>query len=480
MAEQTTSEVKTERAGAKPEVQQELSKVAANPKQSLLILVGICGIFGYLIFNLFINKTSTTTEQPITAPTQVSKPVESKASDAPKIPQLPDLPKLITPKEAPPPPPPPPPPKLEEPPSPMPMPEVVPAKVETPILESMLPPKLVDNADAQKRKEAKRKSTIILVAGAGSKKTSEQLQQEVDFTERGAMEFVLGRGKIIDAVLETAISSDIGGEVRAVISRDVFAEGAKVILIPKGTRVFGIYEIGIMDGSYGRILIQWNRIDLASGYTINLQLTPIVDGLGRQGIQGRVDNKYKEQFSNAILMSAFNIAIANALDKIVAPPISSQANATNTAAATAIQNILSTVSGSNLDAASKVIQICAQTQAAISDKTSSAYTSMTQACTSIQSTTGATPEQKLASITSSANAAVASLLTTTASSATTTQAQDASKQAFTDVTDTFKTMVTQQKFKPTTTIDQGTLVKIYVNRDYKFPKAALKKSRLIK
>ena len=41
-------------------------------------------------------------------------------------------------------------------------------------------------------------------------------------------------------------------------------------------------------------------------------------------------------------------------------------------------------------------------------------------------------------------------------------------------------MVTQQEFKPTTTIDQGTLVKIYVNRDYKFPKAALKRSRLIK
>ena len=46
MAEHTTSEVKTERAGAKHEIQQELSKVTANPKQSLLILVGICGIFG--------------------------------------------------------------------------------------------------------------------------------------------------------------------------------------------------------------------------------------------------------------------------------------------------------------------------------------------------------------------------------------------------------------------------------------------------
>ena len=111
---------------------------------------------------------------------------------------------------------------------------------------------------------------------------------------------------------------------------------------------------------------------------------------------------------------SFNIAIANALDNIVKPPISSQVNATSTAAATSIQIILSTVtSSSNLNYAAKVIQICAQTQAAISDKTSSAYTSMTQACTSIQSTTCASDAQKLASITNSANSAVASLLTTT-------------------------------------------------------------------
>ena len=30
------------------------------------------------------------------------------------------------------------------------------------------------------------------------------------------------------------------------------------------------------------------------------------------------------------------------------------------------------------------------------------------------------------------------------------------------------------KFDPTITIDQGTLIKIYVNKDYKFPKAAIK------
>jgi type IV secretion system protein VirB10 len=61
-----------------------------------------------------------------------------------------------------------------------------------------------------------------------------------------------------------------------------------------------------------------------------------------------------------------------------------------------------------------------------------------------------------------------------------TKAQLASKQAFTDITDTVKDLLEEQEFKPTITIDQGTPVKIYVNKDYKFPKAAVNKSRSLK
>lgn len=494
MTEQTNAEVQTERIVSGPEVHQELSKVKASPKQTILILVGICGIFGYLFFNLFLKHKATiaTTENAATPTTKVSKPVESKVAEVPKIPQLPELPKLIAPKDAPPAPLPvssstpvatkldAPMPTPLPPPMPTPLPEPIGIKATTHTLDPILPSKL-ENNDIEKRKESKRKSTIILVAGAIDHKTQDQIQQEADFTERGAMEFILGRGKIIDAVLETAVNSDIGGEVRAVISRDVFSESSKIVLIPKGARVFGSYDVSQgTDNTYGRISIIWNRIDLANGYIINLSdSTPAVDNLGRKGIQGRVDNKFKEQLSNAVLMSAFNIAIANALDKIVAPPVSSQATTTNSAIATNIQNIVSTISNGNLTEDDKVNQICAQTQAAITDKTSSAYTSIVQACTAVQTNPAAVAGQKLSSLTTGINAAVSSLLTAAASAATPTQSQSASKQAFTDVTNTFKDMVTQQQFKPTVTIDQGTLVKIYVSRDYKFPKAALRKMRLI-
>ena len=74
-----------------PEVRQELSKVATNPKQSILILVVICGIFGYLFFK----NSAPKQEDVVQRPTEISKPAQNTVSDIPAIPQLPDPPKLL-------------------------------------------------------------------------------------------------------------------------------------------------------------------------------------------------------------------------------------------------------------------------------------------------------------------------------------------------------------------------------------------------
>ena len=113
------------------------------------------------------------------------------------------------------------------------------------ILLKHFSPWLSDSTTIFGRNCRQRKSSIVLIAGVLPKKTAEQIEEEANFQNRGNMEFVLGRGKIIDAVLETGINTDFGGEVRAVIGRDVFSESGKMILIPKGSRVFGTYSIGI-------------------------------------------------------------------------------------------------------------------------------------------------------------------------------------------------------------------------------------------
>ncbi|WP_341748335.1 TrbI/VirB10 family protein [Candidatus Tisiphia endosymbiont of Dascillus cervinus] len=476
----TSSQISTQSAEEQdiPEVQNELSKVATNPKQSILILLVISAVFIFIFFKLFIADNKPPEVVAPSAPTDITKPTQDNSKNLPEIPKLPEAPKLETPVELPPPPPP----KVADVPKlPLPTTSVDNNSADDASLPSVvsspLPGGIAESDEEKKRREAKRKSSIVLIAGVPEKKTPSQIAEEANFQDRGNMAFVLGRGKIIEAVLETAINSDLGGEVRAIISRNVFSEGEKIILVPKGSKIFGAYTTGI-DGAYGRIAIIWNRIDLSNGYTITLDAIA-VDNLGRKGEQGRVDNKYKERLTNAVLLSAFNIGLANALDKVVAPPVNSQA-AANAAVAANIQSLAQSINNGPGTEDVKISQICSSVMNAIPDKTSAAYISMMQACNTAQNPTGSQPGQRLVALMTAVTNAAASLLTSTATASTPTQAQAASKKAFTDISDTMKGMIQQHEFKPTITIDQGTVIKIYVNKDYKFPQSVLRKSRLIK
>ncbi|WP_342278269.1 TrbI/VirB10 family protein [Candidatus Tisiphia endosymbiont of Myopa tessellatipennis] len=484
----TSSQISTQSAEEQdiPEVQNELSKVATNPKQSILILLVISAVFIFIFFKLFIADNKPAEVVAPSAPTDITKPTQDNSKNLPEIPKLPEAPKLETPVEPPPPPPPPPPKVADVPKLPLPTTSVdnnnadkSADKASLPsVVSSPLPGGIAESDEEKKRREAKRKSSIVLIAGVPEKKTPSQIAEEANFQDRGDMAFVLGRGKIIEAVLETAINTDLGGEVRAIISRDVFSEREKIILIPKGSKIFGAYTTGI-DGAYGRIAIIWNRIDLSNGYTITLDAIA-VDNLGRKGEQGRVDNKYKERLTNAVLLSAFNIGLANALDKVVAPPVNSQAAAANAAVAANIQSLAQSINNGPGTEDVKISQICFSVMNAIPDKTSAAYISMMQACNTAQNPTGSQPGQRIVALMTAVTNAAASLLTSTATASTPTQAQTASKKAFTDISDTMKCMIQQHEFRPTITIDQGTVIKIYVNKDYKFPQSVLRKSRLIK
>jgi len=476
---------------ALPEVEKELSQVASNPKKNMLILALVVLAFGYLVLTTFFfsddaNKSSENTE----VPKNVVKPAEAtEESSAPPIPTLPTPPQIDD-KAAPPIPPP------------------APSKPDAPLVDKNIPPALPldfpieggnkgplepalpmsenTNESAQQRNDAKRKSSMILIAGTPPKKTPEQEKQEADFKYRGDMHLVLGRGKILDAVVESAINSDYGGEIRAVMSRDVYSEWGKNILIPKGSRLFGTYSAGV-SGNYGRVQVEWTRIDLANGYSVNLSGIGI-DALGRKGAQGRVDDKFKERFANAVMNSAFSIGVASAVDKVVTPVVSTQAAATQTSTATAIQNLANGIFSQSIAptatltvdqiATQKFNQICASVQSSITDKSSTAYTTIVANCASLQANPTSTPSQQLASLMSTINSSTNNLLQNTNNSVTPTKSQTAADDAFKDISETVKKLINEQEFKPTVTIDQGTVIKIYVNRDYVFPKSAVSNVRV--
>ncbi len=127
-------------------------------------------------------------------------------------------------------------------------------------------------------------------------------------TRVGKLVFMITQGKIIDAVLETAIDSDLQGVLRAVVSSNVYAETGDTVLIPKGSRLIGGYSFD-SDVTRARININWNRIILPHGIDIAIS-SPGTDELGRAGIAGIVDNKITSALFSSILLAGVSIGSA--------------------------------------------------------------------------------------------------------------------------------------------------------------------------
>lgn len=131
----------------------------------------------------------------------------------------------------------------------------------------------------------------------------------------GNLKLILAQGKIIDAVLETAINTDIKGMLRAIVSRDVLSDSGSNILIPKGSRIIGSYGARIR-GLQSRVDIVWQRIIRPDGIDIAVD-SPGTDMRGRSGIGGEVDNKFTSMLMNAFLLTTIRIGSGLAVSKIL-------------------------------------------------------------------------------------------------------------------------------------------------------------------
>ena len=138
---------------------------------------------------------------------------------------------------------------------------------------------------------------------------------QVSATYVGArLDTMILQGKIIYAVLETAINTDLPGTLRAVISRDVYGESGKTVLIPKGSRVVGTYDSAVKGGQT-RVGIVWDRVIRPDGIDIAIN-SQAVDALGRTGTSGLVDDKVIARLSTAFLISYLIPIYANKLSKV--------------------------------------------------------------------------------------------------------------------------------------------------------------------
>lgn len=136
----------------------------------------------------------------------------------------------------------------------------------------------------------------------------------VKATMIGDPRYTILQGHMIDAVLETAINSDIPGVLRAVVSRDVYAEAGDLVLIPKGSRLIGSYFFDSAGKSL-RVNVSWSRVILPHGIDIQIN-SGGTDELGRNGISGVVDHKVGAVLTSTILLAGVSLGTAYATAKI--------------------------------------------------------------------------------------------------------------------------------------------------------------------
>lgn len=115
-------------------------------------------------------------------------------------------------------------------------------------------------------------------------------------------------GRMIPAILTTAISSDLNGVVTAQIEQDIYATMGKAVLIPRGSKAIGFYtndtEIG-----HERLEIMWREIITPQGINIMLTDAIVADNMGMNGAVGAVNNKYWERYGIAYSISTVTNAL---------------------------------------------------------------------------------------------------------------------------------------------------------------------------
>lgn len=155
-------------------------------------------------------------------------------------------------------------------------------------------------------------------------------------TTVGSLNSIIAQGKMIDAILETAINTDLPGVLRAIVSRDIFAESGKKILIPRGSRLIGSYEADVSAGQK-RVFVVWTRIIRPDGIDVLID-SPGVDTLGRAGVAGTVDTRFMEIFGNAVLLSALTVSGAYILETITGATETTNSTTTSSDGATTSSN----------------------------------------------------------------------------------------------------------------------------------------------
>ena len=123
-------------------------------------------------------------------------------------------------------------------------------------------------------------------------------------------------GRLIPALLTSAISSDLSGIITAQIEQDIYASMGEAVLIPRGSKAIGFYNNEVKMGQK-RLEIKWREIITPQGVNIMLTDAIVADNMGMSGAVGSVNNKFLERYGIAYGISTLtNVLLLSIAGKI--------------------------------------------------------------------------------------------------------------------------------------------------------------------
>jgi type IV secretory pathway VirB10-like protein len=155
-----------------------------------------------------------------------------------------------------------------------------------------------DSQNMQSRKEA-------FLTGASTRQADDYLRST---REAPLSRYEIKAGWEIPAVLEQALNSDLPGELKALVTSNVYDTATGLyLLIPQGSRIVGKYDSHVSYGQDG-VQVSWSRIIYPDASSIDLDGMIGLDSHGNSGLRDKVDRHYRRLIGFSVLTSLFTAA----------------------------------------------------------------------------------------------------------------------------------------------------------------------------
>jgi type IV secretion system protein VirB10 len=124
----------------------------------------------------------------------------------------------------------------------------------------------------------------------------------------GNRSLTLPKGTAFTCALKTKVISATSGLVGCQVQRNVYSDDGRVLLIERGSHLDGEYRITSVRPGTVRIPVLWTRIRTPLGVTVDID-SPGTGQLGESGIDGYVDNRWRERIGAAMLLSLIDDSV---------------------------------------------------------------------------------------------------------------------------------------------------------------------------